>query len=231
MKNRRSHSCFTFSESGLVINPSYPHLGATPDGIVQCMCCGKGVIEVKCPYKCKDKSFKESSDESTFCLNCTADGNFTLNTKHAYYYQVQLQMKLCEINYCDFVVCSPRELRVFLDKNFIDSAIDKATTFYKLGVLPELLGKWHSKVPMSHLARALDITPTSNVMEEVTTPDTSNTTGDSSEKWCYCKTGEHGTMIGCDNENCAISWYHIDCLKLKRVPSGKWYCPDCRRKK
>ena len=48
--NKDSHSCLTFTKSGLVINSAYPHLGATPDGIVQCMCCGKGVVEVKCPY-------------------------------------------------------------------------------------------------------------------------------------------------------------------------------------
>ena len=87
IKNKKSHSCCTFSESGLVINPSYPHLGATPDGIVQCACCRKGVIEVKSPYKCKEKSFMEASQEYTFCLNRTADGNFILNPKHAYNYK------------------------------------------------------------------------------------------------------------------------------------------------
>jgi len=31
------------------VNPSYPHLGATPDRIINCDCCGDGVIEIKCP--------------------------------------------------------------------------------------------------------------------------------------------------------------------------------------
>ena len=47
-----------------LLNTAYPHLGATPDGIVQCMCCGKGVVEVKCPHNCKDKSLKIASDNS-----------------------------------------------------------------------------------------------------------------------------------------------------------------------
>ena len=36
-------------------------------------------------------------------------------------------------------------------------------------------------------------------------------------------------MIGCDNVECSIEWFHMKCLKLKRVPKGKWYCPDCRK--
>ena len=84
--NKDSHSCLTFTKSGLVINLAYPHLGATPDSIVQCMCCGKGVVEVKCPYNCKDKSFEIASDDSSFCLRSTTDSNFMLRTEHAYYY-------------------------------------------------------------------------------------------------------------------------------------------------
>lgn len=30
-------------------------MGASPDGIVNCVCCGKGVLEIKCPYSCVDK--------------------------------------------------------------------------------------------------------------------------------------------------------------------------------
>ena len=40
-------------------------------------------------------------------------------------------------------------LRILPDKRFIDSAIDKATEFYKVGVLPVLLGKWYSKAPVT----------------------------------------------------------------------------------
>ena len=84
MQNKDKHSNFSLLESGLVINPLYPHFGATPDGIVQCTCCGRGVVEVKCPYRCKDTSFKKASQDSTFCLTNTAEGKFTLKTGHAY---------------------------------------------------------------------------------------------------------------------------------------------------
>ena len=41
---------FSIGDSGLVLNPKWPHLGASPDGIVQCECCGRGMIEIKCPF-------------------------------------------------------------------------------------------------------------------------------------------------------------------------------------
>ena len=51
------------------------------------------------------------------------------------------------------------------------------------------------------------------------------------DKWCYCGEGEHGEMIGCDSENCKIKWFHIERLKIPKVPKGKWYCPDRRKNK
>lgn len=36
------------SVSGLVINTVYPYMGVSPDGKVQCVCCGRGVVEIKC---------------------------------------------------------------------------------------------------------------------------------------------------------------------------------------
>ncbi len=48
--------------SGIVINSSCPHMSASPDGIVNCDCCGEGVIEIKCPYSCVDKSFEGATN-------------------------------------------------------------------------------------------------------------------------------------------------------------------------
>ena len=51
----RKESDFPISKSGLVIDPSHPFMGAYPDSLVDCKCCGKGVIKAKCPYSCKQK--------------------------------------------------------------------------------------------------------------------------------------------------------------------------------
>lgn len=40
-------------KSGLIINPAFSHLGASPDGLIK-SCDGRdkiiGLIEIKCPY-------------------------------------------------------------------------------------------------------------------------------------------------------------------------------------
>ena len=44
-----AHLNLSFTAAGLHINPDFPHLGASPDGIIECDCCGEGLIEIKCP--------------------------------------------------------------------------------------------------------------------------------------------------------------------------------------
>ena len=119
------------SSSGLVVDAMYPIFGASPDGIINCTCCGCGVLEVKCPYRCKDKSFLEASKESTFFLVSKSE-SMALDTSHAYYYQVQAQIKLCGANFDDFIGWSEKELfieRIYLDNEFISDAMDKQQHF------------------------------------------------------------------------------------------------------
>ncbi|VVC88696.1 inhibitor of growth protein 5 [Leptidea sinapis] len=52
--------------------------------------------------------------------------------------------------------------------------------------------------------------------------------------YCLCHQVSYGEMIGCDNPDCPIEWFHFACVDLKIKPKGKWYCPKCtqdRKKK
>ena len=49
-------------------------MGALPDGIVQCICCSKGVIEIKWPFSCRNKSFLEAVEEKGFCMELIGRG-------------------------------------------------------------------------------------------------------------------------------------------------------------
>ena len=45
-------------------------LCASPDGIVSCCCCGRGILEIKCSFKNKKKAIQNAADEDlTFCLD------------------------------------------------------------------------------------------------------------------------------------------------------------------
>ncbi|KAG5844983.1 hypothetical protein ANANG_G00133950 [Anguilla anguilla] len=46
--------------------------------------------------------------------------------------------------------------------------------------------------------------------------------------YCLCDQVSYGEMIGCDNEQCPIEWFHFSCVGLTYKPKGKWYCPKCR---
>jgi len=46
--------------------------------------------------------------------------------------------------------------------------------------------------------------------------------------YCSCQQVSFGEMVGCDNDDCPIEWYHFSCVGLTTKPKGKWYCPECR---
>jgi hypothetical protein len=51
---------------------------------------------------------------------------------------------------------------------------------------------------------------------------------DEVELWCTCQQPDDGSfMIGCENDDCPIQWYHGHCLGLTQGPAGAWYCAQC----
>ena len=87
------HDDFTVSEAGFFVDTEKPYIGASPDGIINCKCCGKGTLEVKCPYCYKDGL---PEDDVGFCM-VKKDDSWALKRGHQYYYQVQLQIFVCRV--------------------------------------------------------------------------------------------------------------------------------------
>lgn len=125
-----------------------------------------------------------------------------------------------------------------LDLVFINENIKKAKHFFQIAILPELLDRWFSRPPEQISSTVLSPKKTLNPPSSALQPlsDISNLPTFQSdvpgEVFRYCQKGEHGKMVGCDNNDCVYQWFHLECLKLKALPrSSKWYCPDCRKKK
>ena len=121
-------------------------------------------------------------------------------------------MHVTERKYCDFVVwhCAGLHIeRLNPEKSLITEALEKAKHFFKLCILPELTGKWFTR------KRDLSViqVPQDDDRDE--------------GNWCYCNESKGGDMIGCDNANCTIKWFHLSCLDMTEAPSGKWMCPTC----
>ncbi len=135
------HLNFSLSKSGLGLDvPNYPFLGALLDGTIKCACCKPGVLAIKCPYSCQSESFLRKASDTQFFLNDFRD------VYHSYYFQVQAQ--ICSASYSDLWF---GKSRIYLCreftwmKPFITYAFLKANKLIKVGILPELVGKWFSK--------------------------------------------------------------------------------------
>ncbi|XP_068743560.1 uncharacterized protein [Montipora capricornis] len=211
------HLNFSVADCGLHISAKWPFLGATPDGLVFCECCGKGICEIKCPYKYKDSMLVSAAkaNDSSFCLKYNEEEmSLSVDTCHAYYYQVQCKLFVTGVEYCDFVVWTNKDIfiqRILPDTEFWDRTLTRAILFYKKGVLPELLGRWFSRSsPLPHAT----VTPASD--------------SDDDGPWCYCQQYIEGSqLIGCDKPDCKIQWFHMSCVGLTTEPDGEWICPSC----
>ena len=223
-QQKEEHTEFSCTASGLVVNPKYPYLGATPDGWVECECCGRGIVEIKCPYTYRN-THPNAINEGTFYLQCLSD-RLKLDPKHKYYYQVQMQLSICEVNYCDFVVwtlAGMATIRIHRSEAFFNEVQPSLHAFFKNCILPELLTR-----KLQNPVRAVLGNGTSSV---TVNKATSNGALDGSLLYCYCHQPEdERRMIGCDNDKCTYKWFHFECLGLKRKPRGRyWYCPECRK--
>ena len=90
LQARNCHRDLDIDNTGLHINPKFPHLGASPDGLLSCSCCGKGVLEIKCPF-----SVRNSTPCNATYLEPAESGD-KLKRSHNYLYQVQGQLALKE---------------------------------------------------------------------------------------------------------------------------------------
>lgn len=45
---------------------------------------------------------------------------------------------------------------------------------------------------------------------------------------CLCRNAGFGRMVKCDNQGCAMKWFHWDCVGLEMRPEY-WFCPSCYR--
>ena len=153
------------------------------------------VVEIKCPYCTKDSD----PELSTFL----SDGS--LVSSHQYYYQVQTQMLACNVEFADFVVCTfPNDKptfyieRIEVDSDFLANCIMKSGDFYKIGIIPELLGRWFIRST---------VLPTSTV-------DDSN---DSQYVYCYCKEVKRSTVTMMIN-------VHMESGSILAEKFRKWAC-------
>ena len=150
MQNIRSSDLKVFN-SGLVVHPQIPFLGTSPDGKVidpsfTYLPCG--LLEIKCPYKGCHKTLDEKCGETGFYLNKQGE-SYHLKTESGkgklYYDQIQGQMALSGLPWCDFVVylVGSQEMaveRIYFKKDYWDNnMLLHLANFYHTYGVPRLL--------------------------------------------------------------------------------------------
>ena len=168
---RSLHQNLSCRESRFYVCQSNPFLGASSDGIVSCSCCGRGILEIKCSFKNKEKAIQNAADEDlSFCL----DSALSLKQNQRYMAQIQFQMFVLQVQYCDFVVCTDIEKhiqRVSFNNCFSSNLVSESEVFFFNHVLPEIVTKTiYSK------------------QKELASSD---------ELWCICRKKAYGKMIVC----------------------------------
>lgn len=200
---KTKHNNLTIRDSGLIINPKYPYIGASPDAIVQCTCCGIRCLEIKCPFSYRDKSIHKLADDETY-LHYGYNGEILLKTDHNYFYQVQTQLLATGYKSCDFFVWTLKDYSLTKIENHQavqNEIVNKSCALFRDVILYELVTKFYTNK---------------------TSPTAGNT-------WCICKMDENeDDMIFCESKNCKTKWFHLKCMRIKRIPKGKWFCPNCK---
>lgn len=75
---------------------------------------------------------------------------------------MQAQLFCTGLSYCDFVVCTQKEVfieRIKPDTAFMMEKMAKVKDFFEIAVLPELLGRWFSRPTPDTFSSNISISP------------------------------------------------------------------------
>ena len=100
-----------------------------------------------------------------------------------------------------------------------------------MSLLPELMGSWFSRPFAADSSKGHNAQPAEYSQCDVTDTEvhqqnddqldsTSDDLGDESQPlptYCYCNRPEFGRMLACDNQDCAIEWFHIEHDSQRKV--------------
>ena len=92
-------------------------LGASPDGLIFRKQIGsnksiEGIVEVKCPYSCRDLEWGQVLALGKRPAFLSDDDALQINDKHDYYHQIQGQLFATNAAWCDLITWSPYFMKV-----------------------------------------------------------------------------------------------------------------------
>ena len=127
---RKNHTNVSVSECGLILDRTMPYIGASPDRLFSCSCCGVACVEIKCPYSVN----YTTPDDTNLDYLLKVDDEIKLKRTHKYFTQCMMQMGVTNISKLYFVVWTPHGLiidHISFDPELWSSMKHKFEKFYK----------------------------------------------------------------------------------------------------
>ena len=136
---RMGHKQVKVTSCGLFVLADTPYIGASPDGLVTCACCGNGLVEIKCPSSI---SHTEPAVTNLNYLEEKQDGTIGLKHTDRYYSQIQAEMAVSHRIWCDLFVYTRHGNfieRIVFDEKRWESLLKNAKYFMTHYLAKELL--------------------------------------------------------------------------------------------
>lgn len=143
----KNHKEFEPYDCGLLMNPMLPYFAASPDSLVACNCHGEGCVVVKFFKIMESAESFEVLTKAPYHILKKNGNDYSVEKTHDFYYQLQLQINVVDLRYCDLIIWSPKPnlghliLRVNSDIDFWRINMKKAQKFHEQIMMPEILGK------------------------------------------------------------------------------------------
>ena len=99
---KSGHTDLTVTECGMFVMPQKVYIGSSPDALVNCSCCGEGLLEIK--WRISIAHVDPNAQPPPYIIR--ENGYNKLKKEHQYYSQVIAQMGVTGRKWCDFFIFS-----------------------------------------------------------------------------------------------------------------------------
>ena len=142
---------FAVFDAGLSVHPSFPYLGASPDGKVfhPSTACKYVLLEIQCFLKKKrSEAYNQAAADPNFYLKKVGEKFYRKKENTCgYYAQVQGQLALTGLKWCEFCFYLSDSNEMCVDRIFFDThywknkLLPKLSQFYLQHALKYLVGR------------------------------------------------------------------------------------------
>ena len=144
LEYRKSHEKAKLELSGLHVDELNPFMGASPDGLMSCKCCGDGLVEIKCSYMYQNKTPHEACLDHHYHVYLDENNLVKLKNSSSWYIQIQGQMAVCTKQWRDFILYTKKGIavdRIQFDSKLYEKIVQTSKRFYEKYIVKALLKK------------------------------------------------------------------------------------------